>query len=43
MSAAWLCLLPALTLSFAKAPAAVEAPDRRSYVEATSAKLVESA
>ncbi|MCX5796174.1 MAG: hypothetical protein NTY77_11815 [Elusimicrobia bacterium] len=35
MTAAWLCLLPALSLSFAKAPAELEAPDQRPYAEAT--------
>ena len=43
MNAVWLCLLPALSASFASAPAEVEAPDRRSYAEASPQMLARRA
>ena len=39
----WLCLLPALAFASGKAPAELEAPDRRSYAEATPEMLVRRA
>ena len=43
MLTAWLCFLAALAPCFAKAPAELEAPDRRSYAEATPEMLARRA